>query len=368
MIRENIISEKDGQRLLEQLTEWHALEIQTDTEGRTAMIPYVMNDAVECYLRFEECTIHGSFDGGDADFSFVENRSSENRSAENEPAKGLIVRHTSGNIMSIWYKRMVQVTQCCQYHLIGHDWRRSAGQEAIRRLVNLICVIHDKITYLGESYCSEVEKEIAALAEFPPVLYYTPINESIMDWYPESQDGIDAAKQLAVRSENMSLYNALLVYETAFKKGKIRPKHVSIIAENLASSECLDFWRILYEKMEAASLMYDVRDYGAAGNCKIEEMREQTEARYKKLGYTGKYPFLERRAEGPCQQRSCGEEAPQLQYRGNTVSEKIFFVEEQPFTVMESEGFRYRIFSMTFPGDSLDCVWKEESSWEMPSL
>lgn len=323
------ITEDQLYRMLERLIEWDALEICMDHEKKEVLIPYLMNDATEYYLQFCECVVQGKLEEEmeDAYIEFVHNHS----------AHGLIIRQKSGNIVTIWYKDVFEELNCYQYHLIGHAWRRKPGEEFIRRLVNLICVIHDKVNYLGEGKCNSLERKIGYLAEFAPILYFTPINESVLEWYPESEKGIESAKWLAEEANDRVLVEEILKYEKLFLKGKMKPKQLKITAGKFQYSSKI--WLALHEKICEASLQYPARNYESDMNLKIEKMRDEVVERYEKIGFSGEFPKLK------------------------SSNQEIYFIEEHPFTILESEDYKYRIFSMTREirdSNVLDCVWREE--------
>lgn len=337
--KQKLISEQELKELLQRLLDWNAMEIYEDTEKREILIPYVMNDAVESYLCLTGARMHGELDTElieDTSFDLV----------CNDVLKGLIFRQASENTVSIWFDSAFQIINCYQYHLIGHAWRRESGEEYIRRLVNLICVLHDKKTYLGAAYCNETELWIADLAEFAPIIYYTPINESIMDWYPESQKGIIAVKRLAQEAGDALFLEELALYENMFLKGKIKQKQIQKAAGLLLMKDHAVLWRLIDEKIKEASLACVIRDYGMEAEKRIEETRKQIADSYREKGFKGEYPYLFH------------------QKTDEKIDKELVFVEEQPFSVMEAPDFAYRIFSMIInPENVAECEWREEASF-----
>lgn len=336
MTEQKRLSETELKELLQRLAKWDALEFHEDAERGEILIPYVMNDAAECYMRLTGASMRGEPDEEQTENGFWE-------LVHGEALTGLIFRQISGNTFTIWFEEAFWTADCYQYHLIGHGWRQEKGQEYIRRLVNLVCVIHDKKTYLGPEYCSETEFWISALAEFAPVLYFTPINESVLDWYPHSPEGIEAARRLAEEAGDISLLKALERYEKLFRKVKIRMEQVENTAGLLMEKAHAGFWRLLEEKIRLADSTYGPRDYGEKERLRIEEIRRQLTDKYRQQGFAGEYPRLLRQNED------------------GGVDREIIFAEEQPFCIMESDDFKYRIFSMEMdPESAADCEWKEE--------
>ncbi len=292
------------------LVQWEALEIE-EVDGEL-LIPYLMNDGVECYLKLTGALMLGPEPDATVQITPV----------EHQDQKGLVLHQNSGNIITIWYKEALLCRYCYQYHMIGHCWRKKPGEEQIRRLVNLICVLHDKRTYLGEEYCEEEEVFLADLAEFPPVLYFTPINESILDWYPDSLKGIEAAEKIASLCQDISLEKEIQNYKNSYQKQKVGEKQTRKLAYVLLMEEHACFWKKIREWMEDASMRLPVRDYGEEGNQKREAARQSMVESYRIRGFEGDFPYMKK------QER------------------EVFFFEEQPFTVLEEEDYEYKVIAV----------------------
>lgn len=317
------IKKEETEQLLGELLDSEALEIQilTESGGRPdtiVRIPYMMNDAVEFYLEFQKCIVRGTWENEEptVSFSLVENGDSD----------GLILRQKSGNIITIWYEELWKNAECYQYHRIGHKWRRASGEENIRRIVNLLCVIHDKVSYLDGDFCNKEEVELACLAEFGPLRFFSPINESILEWYPETQNGTEVMKKLAAEVEDFSFLRSLEKYEEDLKNGKVSERRIQTLAKEFLKPVHERLFRNIEEKITTASVRWKVRDYGQKRNEENEAYQKRIEKQYKELGYEGTYPYLKKK-EGKSERM-------------------VEFVEEHPFTVLEYEDYVFRIFSM----------------------
>lgn len=314
------VTKEEVSELLESLLDLEAFEIvfYEEESGTSVQIPYMMNDAVEFYLQLEECVIRGEWNGDEdnlEDYSFVANGDRD----------GLVLRQESGNTMTIWYSRIKKVAECYQYHRIGHAWRKEPGEESIRRLVNILCVLHDKYTYLGDDYSNEGEKELYALAEFGPLRYYTPINDSIMQWYPETPDGSEAMIRLAEKAGDTRLIASLRKYQDLVYSGKKYDRKVRPLAEELLKEEHKAVIALLEEEINQASLQWKMRDYGEENNRQIEDSRQAMVEKFRGLGYEGEYPVMSRRN------------------KGGVVVKTVQFVEEHPFTTLEYEDYDFKI-------------------------
>lgn len=340
---------------IEDLLKWEALEICCFPEKKEVLIPYCMNDGVEDYIGFTGCRIMGNPEPvvPVTSVDFVENESASGEAVSTK-GSGVIFRTGEGSVVTVWYEDCFRETCCFQYHRIGHGWRKTHGEEYIRRLVNLICVMHDKMSFLGEENCSQTEIKIARLAEFAPVIYYTPINESILEWYSESMEGIFAfselLEELKAETENIhiretvgarelaSLIRKTEEYTKVFARDmlkdtvnvKARERQIRKFAELLLKKEYSGIWKLISDKIDEVSLECEVRDYGEEENIRITALRSQVAARYKESGFTGDYPVMR---------------------KGTT---EVTFVEEHPFTIMEAENYKFKIFSIKVENNDME--------------
>lgn len=297
---------------IEHLMISEALEVSkiiSDQGKEDLLIPYLMNDAVECVIHLKNVSYTGELE-------WMKYTSS---------IQGFsigIVFQSDSHSLSIDYSEAILETHCYQYHLIGHNWRKDAGQEHIRRLVNLLCIIHDKYSYLGEMFCNSYEMDLYPLINFEPLCYWTPINEPIISWYPESEEGIQAMKALVEEAGDDTYYDFLCQYEES---------HDLIIKKRLTDmlceSEHAAIYQLLIDKLFLASSIWDKRDYGKVENDKIRNRREAITISYQESGFTGIYPeFIKKYPNGRVEQ--------------------IRIMEEHPFTVMDWESYSFKVFAL----------------------
>ena len=323
-------------QLLEELTElcrWEALElnrIREEDGTDSVLIPYVMNDAAECYYILHDCRVMGEWEMSDAVWTEVD-------CLHHDTLKGILLRKDDGTVVTIWYQTAAKEVHCYQYHQIGHNWRTAKGEEHWRRVVNLLCVLHDKYTYLGEAACNETELQLCHLAEFAPVRYWTPINESIDSWYPDTQEGIDAMRKIVIEAGDQEFLWQLEKYENNFQKGKKKQALVAKLAALLNHPEHRKIFEMITCKMMEASNMWPKRSYGAEKDEQIRNIRQTMEQSCQKNGYKGNYPVFRK----------------EDQVTGKIMEKH--FVEEHPFTVLESEEYQFRIFVLESEGSGSGC-------------
>lgn len=334
------ISRRELHELLDQIILWDALElcqgIDEMSKESVLYIPYLMNDAVEYYIELRNYKMEGNLSG--------RNKNLEIHRIEDHVPMGFRIHCTEDGDQEnedviVWYQEAYLHIHCYQYHLIGHDWRKERGESFQRRLVNLICVIHDKRTYLGDMACSELEDWLADLAEFPPFLYYTPINKSILDWYPDSYEGIEAARLFA--GNNAKLLDVIDAYEEKYESVGITLDEIEMYAKELLKKEYKDFWYKIQDAIMQASLCYEERPYNKEVKDAIINHRQSMESYYKKKGYDGSYPYMTY-SDSPLTQSS----------------HEIYFVEQHPFTVLEWEDYPYAFFEIhVTDGNLSECKW-----------
>lgn len=279
-----------------------------------ACIPYMMNDASECYLTLKNCRITGSYQ---QEFSGA----TKGELIFEEKEKALVIRQED-QVCTLWFDEISQSLCCYQYHRIGHFWVE--GQEQWRQLVYLIGTIYDKYQYLGEDVCNTKEKELLELMEFAPFRYWSPIRESLDGWYEDTKRGACRMETLARKVGDR---------EMAILAGVYRKFPLSwlsrFVAGRMQSGRRERLYQKIWELVQEASAPYPARSYGRETDKKIEEERKATERQLKELGFQGAYPFFWRE---------------DLQ---------VSAMEEHPFTILEKEDFTFRIqFMVSRPGKS----------------
>lgn len=359
----------DFRKCIAELIDCNAFELQfhTDECGRTdCYIPYMMNDALECYFVLKDCRITGEFVNGtlcgssethdapgDSD-AFGNYACDKKLSAELiEDASGacaLIIRQSNGNVSTLWFQDILKNLKCYRYHEIGHFW--VTGQEHYRQLVYMIGTAYDKFSYLGESLCNDEEMALLPLMEFAPFRYWSPIHESLDGHYPDTMEGFACFKELCAEAEDSILLNLTERYEkiacgsfwiTDFYRKIALPKLVQRIANELVSVGHEALYELIYAKVCEASSRYPARDYGEIMNQKVVKMRQEVTDALMAKGFVGEYPRFVKTAKDS----------------DNTVS--VLVTEEHPFTLAaleyENYGFRMQMMVSEVSGQVYDDVY-----------
>lgn len=69
--------------------------------------------------------------------------------------------------LTIFFKQLELEVHLYEYGEVAHFW--VPGYEYLRLLEYQIAILRDKYDYLGENYCTDIEKKLAQLADFPPL-------------------------------------------------------------------------------------------------------------------------------------------------------------------------------------------------------
>lgn len=298
---------------LEELIACDALELVRNSESNpeNIYIPYMMNDAVECYLILKGCKVTG-------DMPERIPQGTSLQSTENGSKRGIIFCLPDGSRISLWFLECEKVMELYQYHQIGHFWMK--GQEQWRQLVYMIGTIFDKYTYIGETACNAEERELLPLITFAPFRYWSPVHEDLESRYPDAVAGIQCMQKLAQEAGDRAYKRMTGVYLFLFR---LRILPMGLLTRKLARAlnkpARTALYELIYNKVYKASAQYQERDYGETLNKKIREKRSRVEQELKMQGFSGEYPLFQKE------------------------NEMILATEEHPFTVLESEDFSFRI-------------------------
>ena len=283
-------------------------------------IPYMMNDALECYLILTNGTMTGTYDSeSKADISV------ELLDTEQGPAA--IFRQGDHSVFTIWYEESFCEQKCYRYDQIGHFW--VAGEEHWRRLVYIIGTICDKFRYMGASACTEKEQALIPLMEFAPFRYYSPIHEALDPYYEETVDGLACMKRLAEEADDLEFLRLIRLYElTPFKV-----QMAGYLAKAMQNPKRNRLYQLIYEKVAEAASVYPERTYPDGLHETIHRKRVEVQKKMISDGYTGTYPLF------------CKE------------NRQVLVMEEHPFTISELEYENYG-FKIQYMISEMDDVKK----------
>lgn len=294
---------------LNEILDCDALELhrsEASSGKRDFYIPYMMNDALECYLILKNASMTGTYHQ-----EMKEPVSVDVVDTEKGPA--LIFHQGTENVFTIWYEDGFCEQKCYRYDQIGHFW--VAGEEHWRRLVYIVGTMHDKYAYMGDQVCNEKEMGLIPLMGFAPFRYFSPIHESLDSHYDETANGLECMKALAKEAGDRAFLRLIRWYEVIpFQKAMVR-----LLVRAMQKPERLNLYELLFRKVEEASLEYPERIYSDGLHKKIEQMRDDVQKTLQEAGFSGTYPLF---------------------HKENT---QVLAMEEHPFTILESDHYAFKI-------------------------
>lgn len=269
------ISKEIVQYCLENLSEQNALCFH-DHMG-TITIPYLMNDAIECYIVLEKVHITGVFKnepGKKVGINVI----------EDGDRRAIIVRDHKDQVFTIWYEGKAWLeSDCFKYHNIMHYWRE--GNPHLRRLVGIIKAISDKRTIIGEYVCNEEELSLSELIYFAPFRYYSPYSYSLTQLYPNCESGAREMLKIAYEAGDQEYAREVQRYID-----EPNTKKENKLTELLQKQEHEKIYKLIDEKIRIASLPYKDRRYNGEEELSCAIKRLGTERYLEKMGYIGEYP------------------------------------------------------------------------------
>ncbi len=199
-------------------------------------VVYLMNDAVESFLCFENLTLTGNYDPDyEGPLSAQIDRA--------EDGRYVLAIHQDENVFTLFFSELTTEVHLYDYSRLGHFWVE--GYEYLRQTEYRIAIVRDKWDYLGEEWCTEEELELIKLADFPPINYccYPAASSRYVVPHTEpwivSEEAIVLMESLAARVDDASMLRALGQYRRSpshLQAKKIawmlhRAKHAALVAE-----------------------------------------------------------------------------------------------------------------------------------------
>lgn len=282
------------------------LILRTEADGSTwGYVPYLMNDAMECFLALENCRVIGTI---------LEDYPGPTQVEFADHTMGISVRQ-GDNVYTAWFTGIHGDLRLYQYHTIAHFWKE--GQEQWRRLVYQIGTIYDKLKFSPQPVCNPEELRLARLMEFAPFRAYSPVSEPILSLYPETREGALTFAQMAEEAGDRSLARQIRLY-SRFPNALLAIG----LAKRLGKVKSIPVYHHIYQQLCAASQQYPARDYGPEQNRAMQAQRDKLTQSMLRQGFQGAYPLFQK--EGL----------------------EVLATEEHPFTILETDDYRFRIRCM----------------------
>ncbi len=261
--------------MLFELLSQDQFELLLPMEDRRLRLVYLMNDAVESFLIFEDAVMTGDYQPD------YEGALEAEVSQEDDGRFVLWVRQNE-NVVTVFFSKLSLEVSLYNYGKLGHVWM--TGHEDLRQIEYWIAVLKTKKDYLGEKYCNEQERKLAFLEEFPPLncccypavprKYFEPREDA---WVP-TEEGIQVMLVLCDMAEDAAMRKAVKVYEKNPTQAAAKK-----VADLLAGNEHMPLINRIIEEIQAASAVYPDRAFGREEEAAFNEVRQRAELRRQEL-------------------------------------------------------------------------------------
>ena len=235
---------------------------ETAKENETLRLVYLMNDAVESFLVFHQVTMTGSYQKdyeGELDASLKKN------------SDGYVLSVWQGEcVVTLFFKSLKLEVHLYEYSGIGHFWMK--GDEDLRVLEYQIAILRDKYHYLGEQYCTENERKLAQLADFPPLnsCFYPAVPKQYRvgneDPHNVTDEAIRVMEEFAIEAHDTELIQILRLY-----RGFPTPAIAKQIARLLRNRKHAKITQLIRECLQKENKRYPQRTFSKS----IEKSRKQ---------------------------------------------------------------------------------------------
>ena len=254
------------------------------TESGELRLIYLMNDAVESFLVLKNARMTGNYV---RDYEGEFEGSLERTDRDVCEAEYILVIHQGQNVFTVFFEDILLETHLYNYGELGHFWVE--GYENLRVMEYQIAILRDKYEYLGEKYCTEQERKLAMLRDFPPLnyLFYPAVPEKYIvpvdNPWEVTAEALAVMQELAEEAGDEKLGKMLRRYEKNPDISNARK-----IAGMLCRSSHLPVVTLLGKKIREAASVYPDRDFGKEKNqylCKLltEAERKRSELHQKNV-------------------------------------------------------------------------------------
>lgn len=286
---DKITKEFEKLNLLISQGQFELLLPEADTQGDIRLV-YLMNDAVESFLVFHQAKLTGTYK---TDFQGEMQASLDQRGEQY-----VLVIHQDDAVCTLFFRELTLETHLFNYGRTGHFWVE--GYEYLRQLEYRIAILRDKREYLGEEFCSEEERRLSYLAEFPPLNFccYPSVPDKYLvpsyPWWQVSEEALKEMQALAGEAGDESLKRWLALYKRFPRK--IIAKQIASLLHRTRHAGVVD---LIDQKLTRAAAAYEDRVFEEAEEIRIRKIRMRAELRRKELERSGKHvevlkeePFL----------------------------------------------------------------------------
>lgn len=239
---------------------------------------YLMNDAVESFLVFRNARMTGEYH---SDY-----QGELQASMTRQDGRFVLVVKQKDTVLTLFFEDLDLEVYLYEYAHTGHFWVK--GYEYLRQLEYRLAIMRDKYDYLGAEYCTDEEKKLAVLTEFPPLNYccYPAVPEKYIvprehPWVP-SNDAIDYMERLALECGDASFVKLLSIYRKY--PSKFWAKRLAAMLHQTKHCKIVE---LLTERLRQASAVYTRRIFGEDMEQKYQNALKRVEEHQAELEKQG---------------------------------------------------------------------------------
>ena len=247
-------------------------------ENGEIRLVYLMNDAVESFLVFKEAKMTGKY------LRDYEGMLDATLSKEDDIYILTVWQYDQA--LTIFFKRLELEVHLYEYGTVAHFW--VPGYEYLRLLEYQIAILRDKYDYLGENYCTDIEKQLAHLADFPPLNYtcYPAVPEKYLvprkDGWRPTKAAIDVMIEQAEAVNDRGMVNVLKLYRICHGRWVTK-----IIAAMMRQVKHQRLVALISKKMHLGTKEYARRRFEGEMNDELSRRMKNAVKRQKKLADSG---------------------------------------------------------------------------------
>ena len=248
------------------------------SEDGDIRLVYLMNDAVESFLVFKEAKMTGKY--------LKDYEGMLDATLSREEDTYILTVWQDDQALTIFFKQLELEAHLYEYGTVAHFW--VPGYEYLRQLEYRIAIARDKLEYLGEEFCTEEERALVQLADFPPLNYccYPAVPKQYIvpkedPWKP-SAAAFQVMEGLAEEARDFSLLRLLHVY-----KKFPAPFIARIFARALHKNKHSAVIDLLTGKIKSAAAAYPDRNFGNEADQQLKSLLSKAGKLQEKLTRDG---------------------------------------------------------------------------------
>ena len=225
-------------------------------DGKCRLV-YLMNDAAESFLVFEEAVVTG----------FCDKKIMDNHAVLDLYKEGYILSVNQGgeNAFTIRFRNMSFEIKLYDYGDIGHFWIED--DEDLRWLNYHILMLRDKMLYLGREAGTEEEAALASLADFEPLYFFPSVPIEFQQTCGAGAEEKKAAAQVMIE---LAAGDEKLVRQLEKYKQDPSLKQARKVARMMRKKEHFYVIETIIEQMRIQGSQYEKRKYEHQVNDEIK--------------------------------------------------------------------------------------------------